>query len=136
MTVVNLSIALIVSTVLGAFIGLLLGGLIGDLYLAIIAGLLATIVVGNARNIRSPQLAVIFSAVDIGSRVHLRPIICSVLASLAGGAVAIQVARVSELTWPVMVGALAGLFAGILMALFMTLYGTISRPAGRSRPNP
>jgi len=134
MTVANLSIALILSTVLGAFTGLLLGGVISDPYLAIIAGFLATIVVGNAHNIMSPQLAVIFSA--IGSRVHLRPIICSVLASLAGGAVAIQVARVSELTWPVMVGALAGLFAGILMALFMTLYGTISRPAGRSRPNP
>jgi hypothetical protein len=46
MTSVNLLIVLIVGTVVGAFTGLALGGLVSDLYLAMIAGILATIVAG------------------------------------------------------------------------------------------
>jgi hypothetical protein len=136
MTFVNLSIAVILGTVIGAFTGFLLGGFIGEPYLAFIAALLATIFVGNAHNIRTPQLAVIFSAIDVSGGIPLRAIICSAVAALVGSVVAVQVARVSELTWPVMVGALASLFAGILMAMFMIFYDTTSRPTGQSRPNP
>jgi hypothetical protein len=135
MSFVTLSIALIISTVVGAFMGLLLGGFIGEPYIAFIAGLLATVFVGNARNIRTPQLAVIFSAIDISGGISLRAIIGSAVASIVGSVAAVQVARISELTWPVTVGALAGLFAGILMAMFM-MYGMTSRPEGQSRPGP
>ena len=136
MSFVNLSIAVILSTVIGAFTGLFLGGFIGEPYLAFIAALLATIFVGNARNIRSPQLTVIFSAIDISSGIPLRAIVYSAVAAVVGSVAAVQVARLSELTWPIMVGALASLFAGILMAIFMIFYDTTSRPTGRSRPNP
>jgi F0F1-type ATP synthase assembly protein I len=136
MTFVNLLIALILCTVVGAFTGWMLGGLVGDPYLAIIAGLLATIFVGNAHNLRIPQLAMIFSAVDINHKIPLRAIISSALASLAGSAAAVLLARVGELTSSVMVGALAGLFAGILMAMLMAVYDMNSRPTGRSGPNP
>ena len=136
MSFVNLSIAVILGTVIGAFIGLFLGGFIGELYLAFIAAILATVFVGNARNIRSPQLTVIFSAIDVSSGIPLRAIVCSAVAALVGSVAAVQVARLSESTWPIMVGALASLFAGILMAIFMIFYDTSSRPTGRSRPNP
>jgi hypothetical protein len=137
MTAVNLLIALILSTVVGAFTGLLLGGFIVDLYVAIIAAFLATIIVGNVHNLRSPQISVIFSAVQTGSGVSSRAIISCVVATFVGGVVAVQFARLSEFTsWPVAIGALAGLFAGILMAIFMFLYGMGSQPTGQSRPNP
>jgi hypothetical protein len=135
MTPVNLFIALILSTVVGAFTGLLLGGFIVDLYVAIIAALLATIIVGNVHNLRNPQVSVIFSAVQAGSGVSSRAIVGSVIATLVGGVVAVQLVRLSEFNWPVAVGALSGLFAGILMAIFMVLYGMGSR-TGQSRPNP
>jgi hypothetical protein len=131
MSFVNLSIAVVLGTVIGAFTGLFLGGFIGELYLAFIAALLATIFVGNARNVRSPQLAVIFSAIDISSGIPLRAIVYSAVAAVVGSVAAVQVARLSELTWPIMVGALASLFAGILMAIFMIFYDTTSRPTGR-----
>jgi hypothetical protein len=78
----------------------------------------------------------IFSAVDINHKIPLRAIISSALASLAGSAAAVLLARVGELTSSVMVGALAGLFAGILMAMLMVVYDMNSRPTGRSGPNP
>jgi hypothetical protein len=131
----NLSLALIVSTAVGAFTGLLLGGVFNEVYIAIIAAFLATVIVGNARNFSNLQLAVIFSSVEAGSRVSSRALVGSIVATLVGSVLAVQLARLSEFTWPVAIGALAGLFAGILMTIFYVLYGG-SRPTGQSRPHP
>ena len=133
MTPANLSISLILSTAVGAFTGLLLGGVLNEVYIAIIAAFLATVIVGNAPNYSNLQLSVIFSSVEAGSRASSRAIVGSIVATLVGSVVAVQLARLSEFTWPVAIGALAGLFAGILMTIFLVLYGG-SRPTGQSNP--
>jgi hypothetical protein len=122
MSTVNLLIGLILCSVVGAFTGLVLGDLVGDLYLAIIAGFLATVVVVAARNIKIPQLVVIFSALAIERPIPLRLIIYSIVTSLAAGAAALGVATVTDLTSSVKIGSLGGLFAGILMAMQMMAY--------------
>jgi len=131
----NLLLALILSTAVGAFTGLLLGGVLNEVYIAIIAAFLATVIVGNARNFSNLQLAVVFSSVEAGSRVSSLAIVGSIVATLVGSVLAVQLARLSEFTWPVAIGALAGLFAGILMTIFLVLYGG-SRPTDQSRPHP
>lgn len=122
MSTVNLLIGLILCSVVGAFTGLVLGDLVGDLYLAIIAGFLATVVVVAARNIKIPQLVVIFSALAIERPIPLRLIIYSIVTSVVAGAAALGVATVTDLTSSVMIGSLGGLFAGILMAMQMMAY--------------
>ena len=134
MTSVNLLIVLIVGAVVGTFTGLALGGVVDNLYLAMIAGILATIIAGIVRNeimtrvgeepeLRGiPQLMVIYSAVAIDRRIPLRVIAYSAIASLAGSTSAVQVAIQSELTSSVLIGTLAGLFSGILMAIMLLAY--------------
>jgi hypothetical protein len=122
MSTVNLLIGLILCSVVGAFTGLVLGDLVGDLYLAIIAGFLATVVVVAARNIKIPQLVVIFSALAIERPIPLRLIIYSIVTSVVAGAAALGVATVTDLTSSVKIGSLGGLFAGILMAMQMMAY--------------
>jgi hypothetical protein len=129
MVVVNSLIALILCSVVGAFTGLLLGGLVGDLYLAMIAGLLATIVAGIVRNIKIPQLMVIYQTLAIEHGIPLRLIIYSAFASLVGSVAAVGFATISDITWAVGIGALAGLFAGILMVMLMMVY-TMSQGKG------
>jgi hypothetical protein len=135
MIAVNLLIVLTLCSVVGAFTGLVLGGLVGDLYLAIIAGVLATAVAVAARNIRIPQLVVIYSTLAIERRIPLRVIICSAIASLAGSAAAVQVATMTDFTSSVMIGAFAGLFAGILMVMMVMIYDRTPRPSGRAGPS-
>jgi CRP-like cAMP-binding protein len=139
MTSVNLLIVLIVGALVGTFTGLALGGLVDDLYLAMIAGILATIIAGIVRNTimthvgaepelpGMPQLMIIYSAVAIDRRIPLRLIAYSAIASLAGSTSAVQVATQSELTSSVLIGTLAGLFSGILMAMLLLAYD-IPRP--------
>lgn len=122
MSSVNLLIVLILCIVVGAFTGLVLGDLVGDLYLAIIAGFLATVVAIATRNIKIPQLVVIFSALAIDRPIPVRLIIYSIVTSLVAGAAAVGVATVTDLTSSVMIGSLGGLFAGILMAMQMMVY--------------
>jgi hypothetical protein len=114
--------------------GLAIGNLVNELYLAMIAGVLATIIAGVVRNTSMtrvgkephssgiPQLIIIYSAFTVDRRIPLRVIIYSVVASLAGSIAAVQIADQSELTSSVWVGTLAGLFAGILMAMLMLVY--------------
>ena len=135
MIAVNLLIVLSLCSVVGAFTGLMLGGLVGDLYLAIIAGVLATAVAVAARNIRIPQLVVIYSTLAIERRIPLRVIICSAIASLVGSAAAVQVATMTDFTSSVMIGAFAGLFAGILMMMMVMIYDRTPRPSGRAGPS-
>ena len=150
MTSVNLLIVMIVGALVGTFTGLALGGVVDNLYLAMIAGILATIIAGIVRNtimtrvgtgpelegmprppelegMPQPQLMIIYSAVAIDRRIPLRVIAYSALASLAGSTSAVQVATQSGLTSSVLIGTLAGLFSGILMAILLLAYD-IPRP--------
>ena len=122
MTSASLLIVIIVGTAVGALIGLAIGGGLDPLYLAIVAGFLGTIVGAIARNMimvrgsgsgpydsRTPTLVVVYSAV----------------ASLAGSAAAVEIARRSDLAGSaVWIGALAGLFSAILLAMLMITYHT------------
>ncbi len=122
MTSAHLLIVLLVGTVVGALVGLGLGGLFANQwYLAIVAGFIATIVGGIARDfvvrrrgalgpdsLRMPALVLIYSAV----------------ASLAGSSAAMEVAQQSEVSASVWIGTLAGLFSAILMAMLMITYYT------------
>ena len=134
MTSVNLLVVMIVGALVGTFTGLALGGVVDNLYLAMIAGILATIIAGIVRNTimtrvgaepelpGMPQLMIIYSAVAIDRRIPLRVIAYSALASLAGSTSAVQVVTQSELTSSVLIGTLAGLFSGMLMAMLMLAY--------------
>ena len=144
MTSVNLLIVMIVGALVGTFTGLALGGVVDNLYLAMIAGILATIIAGIVRNtimtrvgpepelegmpqLGMPQLMIIYSAVAIDRRIPLRVIAYSALASLAGSTSAVLVATQSGVTSSVLIGTLAGLFSGILMAILLLTYN-IPRP--------
>jgi hypothetical protein len=150
MTSVNLLIVMIVGALVGTFTGLALGGVVDNLYLAMIAGILATIIAGIVRNtimtrvgtgpelegmprppelegMPQPQLMIIYSAVAIDRRIPLRVIAYSALASLAGSTSAVLVATQSGVTSSVLIGTLAGLFSGILMAILLLAYD-IPRP--------
>lgn len=120
MTSANLLVVLIVGTVVGALTGLVAGGLTAGLYLAILAGFLATVLAAMARNV------VIARGVGAGpdsSRTPGLVIVYGAVASLAGSAAAMEVARLSGLaTSPVWIGTLAGLFSVILMAMLMITY--------------
>lgn len=143
MTSVNLLIVMIVGALVGTFTGLALGGVVDNLYLAMIAGILATIIAGIVRNtimtrvgpepelegmplerLPQPQLLSIYSAVAIDRRIPLRVIAYSALASLAGSTSAVLVATQSGVTSSVLIGTLAGLFSGILMAILLLAYDT------------
>lgn len=121
MTVRNLLIVLILCAVVGAFTGLVLGDVVGDLYLGIIAGLLATVVAAAARNLKIPQLAVIYSALAIDHVISVRVIIYSVVASIIAGAAAVGVASEADLKSSIIIGSLGGLFAGLLMTMLVTV---------------
>lgn len=121
MTVRNLLIVLILCAVVGAFTGLVLGDVVGDLYLGIIAGLLATVVAAAARNLKIPQLAVIYSALAIDHVISARVIIYSVVASIIAGAAAVGIASEADLKSSIIIGSLGGLFAGLLMTMLVTV---------------
>jgi len=122
MSSVNLLIVLVLCSVVGAFTGLVLGDLVGQLYLAIIAGVLATIIAVVARNVRIPQLVVIYSALAIEHPVPRGVIIYSIITSLIAGAAAIGVATIAGWTTAITIGALGGFFAGLLMTMLVMAY--------------
>jgi hypothetical protein len=121
MVTVGLLIVITICGAIGAFTGLVLGGLFADIYLAIIAGFLAMIVTFAIRNIKIPQLVVIYSSLSVQRGVPWRVIICSIIASLIGSIAAVQVATMTDMTSSVAVGAWAGIFVGILMAMIAIL---------------
>ena len=122
MTSANLLIVLLVGTVVGALVGLGLGGLFANQwYLAIVAGFIATIVGGIARDF------VVRRGGGLGpdsSRIPALVLIYSAVASLAGSSAAMEVAQQSEVSASVWIGTLAGLFSAILMAMLMITYYT------------
>lgn len=122
MTAVNFLIVLVLCSVIGAFTGLMLGDAVGNLSLAIIAGFIATVVAVAARNIKIPQLVVIYSALAIERPIPLRLAIYSVITSLIGGAAAIGIASTANVTSSVTIGSMGGFFAGLLIAILLTVY--------------
>jgi hypothetical protein len=121
MTVTNLLIVLILCALVGAFTGLVLGDVVGDLYLGIIAGLLATVVAAAARNLKIPQLAVIYSTLAIEHLISVRAISYSIVASIIAGAAAVGIASEADLKSSIIIGSLGGLFAGLLMTMLVTV---------------
>ena len=126
---------MIVGALVGTFTGLVLGGVVDNLYLAMIAGILATIIAGIVRNtimtrvtpepeLEGMPLERMPQAVAIDRRIPLRMIAYSALASLAGSTSAVLVATQSGVTSSVLIGTLAGLFSGILMAILLLAYDT------------
>lgn len=122
MGTVNLLIVLVLCSVVGAFTGLVIGDLVGGLYLAIIAGLLATVIAVAARNIRIPQLVVIYSTLGLEQPLSTGVILYSIITSLIGGAAAIGVATVAGWTTSITIGTLGGFFAGLLMLMLVMAY--------------
>jgi len=127
MGTINFLVVLVLCTILGAFTGLIIGDLVGDLYLAIIAGLLATVVAAAARNVRIPQLVVIYSALAIEQPLPMRVILYSIITSIIGGVAAIGTATVAGWTTSVIIGALGGFFAGLLMLMLVMAYDLAKR---------
>jgi hypothetical protein len=120
MTTANLLVVILVGTAVGALAGWALGSMFPhSLYLGIVAGFLAAIIAGVVRNI------IVARVTGVGpdtSRIPTLVILYSAIASLAGGAAAVEVARASQLDSPVWIGTLAGLFSSILTALLIIAY--------------
>lgn len=120
MTTANLLVVLLVGTVVGALAGWALGSLFPhNLYLGLVAGFLATIVAAMVRN------TIMTRVTSVGpdtSTIPTRVILYSAIASVAGGAAAVEVAHASQLDSAVWIGTLAGLFSSILTALLIIAY--------------
>jgi len=120
MTTANLLVVIVVGTAVGALAGWALGSMFAhSLYLGIVAGFLAAIIAGVVRNIIAARVT------GVGpdtSRIPTLVFLYSAIASLAGGAAAVEVARASEHVSPVWIGTLAGLFSSILTALLIIAY--------------
>jgi hypothetical protein len=117
----SLLIVLLVGLVVGALTGLALGGIVGGLYLAILAGFLATIIGGIARNTIVARKS--GAGLD-ASRIPVVVIVFAAVASLGGSSAALELATHSHdlMSTSVWIGALAGLFSSILMAMLTITY--------------
>jgi hypothetical protein len=118
MTSANLLIVILVGTVVGALTGLALGGTLSGLQLAVVAGFVGTIVAGIVRNTIMRRAG--FGPND--SKIPALVLLYSAVASLAGSALADEIARASEMSQPVWLGTLAGLFSAVLLAMLMITY--------------
>jgi hypothetical protein len=119
MNFINMVIVLLVCSVVGAFTGLVLGDAIGELYLGILAGLFATVIAVVARNVRLPQLVVVYSALAIERPIPFNVVIYSLVASVIAGAAALGLATEWGVRSPIVIGTLGGLFAGFLTAMLV-----------------
>ena len=84
---------------------------------AVVAGFLATIVAGIARNTIISRRG----TADV-SRIPVVVIVFAAIASLAGSSAAVEIAEHTLMSSPALIGALAGLFSSILMAMLMITY--------------
>ena len=119
MSFVNMLIVLILCSVVGAFTGLVLGDIISQLYLGILAALLATLIAVIARNVRLPQLVIVYSALAIEHPIPFSVVIYSLIAAIIAGAAAVGIATEFQVRSPIVIGALGGLFAGFLTAMLI-----------------
>jgi hypothetical protein len=114
-------IILLVGSAVGAVVGLLFGSAMDSFYLAEVAGFIATLVAAFVRNL------VLARGAGLGpddSRTPLLVIVYAAVASIAGGALAQELALRSEVAAPVWLGTLAGLFSSILLGMLMITYHT------------
>lgn len=118
MTSANLLIVILVGAVVGALVGLALGGALTGFYLAVVAGFLATVIAGVARN----EIMKRAGAGPDDSKIPNLVLIYSAVASLGGSSLADEVVRISELNSAVWLGMLAGLFSCILLAMLLITY--------------
>jgi hypothetical protein len=132
MTSASLLVVIVVGTIVGALTGLASGGSLSGLYLAMLAGFFATIISAIARNVVIARGA---GAGPDTSRTPVLVIVYAVVASLAGSALGVEVARLSGQATPTFIGALAGLFSVILMAMLLITYHANpgEKPVLRSR---
>jgi hypothetical protein len=119
MNFVNMLVVLILCSVVGAFTGLVLGDIISQLYLGILAALLATLIAIIARNVRLPQLVIVYSALAIERPIPISVVIYSLVAAIIAGAAAVGIATEFQVRSPIVIGALGGLFAGFLTAMLV-----------------
>src|SRR5262245_58109569 len=118
MTSANLLIVILVGAVVGALVGLALGGALTGFYLAVVAGFLATLISGVARN----EIMKRSGAGPDDSKIPNLVLIYSAVASLGGSALADEISRLGGIDSPVWLGTLAGLFSCILLAMLMITY--------------
>lgn len=118
MTSANLLIVIIVGAVVGALTGLALGGTLHGFYLAMVAGLLGTLVAGVARN----EIMKRSGAGPDDSKIPNLVLVYSAVASLGGSALADEIVRIGGIDSAVWLGTLAGLFSCILLAMLMITY--------------
>ena len=118
MTSANLLIVILVGAVVGALVGLALGGALTGFYLAVVAGFLATVIAGVARNEIMKRAA----AGPDDSKIPNLVLIYSAVASLGGSSLADELVRLGGIDSPVWLGTLAGLFSCILLAMLMITY--------------
>ena len=118
MTSANLLIVILVGAVVGALVGLALGGALTGFYLAVVAGFLATVIAGVARN----EIMKRAGAGPDDSKFPYLVLIYSAVASLGGSSLADEVVRISGLDSAVWLGMLAGLFSCILLAMLLITY--------------
>jgi hypothetical protein len=118
MTSANLLIVILVGAVVGALVGLALGGALTGFYLAVVAGFLATVIAGVARN----EIMKRAGAGPDDSKIPNLVLIYSAVASLGGSSLADEVVRTSGLDSAVWLGMLAGLFSCILLAMLLITY--------------
>ena len=91
MTSANLLIVILVGAVVGALVGLALGGALTGFYLAVVAGFLATVIAGVARN----EIMKRAGAGPDDSKIPNLVLIYSAVASLGGSSLADEVVRIS-----------------------------------------
>ena len=120
MTSANLLIVILVGAVVGALVGLALGGTLTGFYLAVVAGFLATVIAGVARN----EILKRAGAGPDDSKIPNLVLVYSAVASLGGSSLADEVARISGIASGIWLGMLAGLFSCILLAMLMIVYYT------------
>jgi hypothetical protein len=118
MTSASLLIVVLVGTVVGALVGLALGGTLTGFYLAVVAGFLATVIAGVARN----EIMKRSGTGPDDSKIPNVVLVYSAVASLGGSSLADELVRISGLDSAVWLGTLAGLFSCILLAMLMITY--------------
>jgi hypothetical protein len=118
MTSANLLIVILVGAVVGALVGLALGGTLTGFYLAVVAGFLATVIAGVARN----EIMKRAGAGPDDSKIPNLVLVYSAVASLGGSSLADEIVRIGGIDSPVWLGTLAGLFSCILLAMLMITY--------------
>jgi hypothetical protein len=123
----SLIVIVVVATAIGAVVGLLLDGLVGSRTLAVLSGLIATVLASIARY---TLLYRISGAGTDETRIPTVLVVNGAIASIAGSLAAHDLSGTLQLQSPVFLGALAGLLSAVLMALLMITYHNNPEPRG------